>query len=192
MRYRRIYGYLVFMLLAIIAANSEASTAKTEELNRKLSEISSLQHILQEKIAAARATHDQLQKQIDKLAGEIHQRCDKESIVSYQTAIKSSRINYNIKLIRQLSEYTDQLTRRITYFQSGKEMLVFLDQQIRDDLRLIQTLNDMQIDKLIYRINEVLDEYIPETKKHIISLEAISWRSGEMIWNEIIMKDYRI
>jgi hypothetical protein len=68
-------------------------------------------------------------------------------------------------------------------------MLVFLNQQIRDDLRLIQTLNDMQIDKLIYRINEVLDEYIPETNKHIISFEAISWRSGEMVWNEIIMKD---
>lgn len=189
MRYRRIYGVVFLMLLAINTANAEASTAKIQELNRKISEISSLQHNLQEKIATAKATRDQLQKQIDKLAGEIHQRRDKENIVSYRTAIKTSRINYNIKLIRQLSGYSDQLTRRITYFQSGIEMLVFLNQQIRDDLRLIQTLNDMQIDKLIYRINEVLDEYIPETNKHIISFEAISWRSGEMVWNEIIMKD---
>lgn len=177
------------MLLVISAADTEASTIKTQELNRKISEISSLQHTLQEKIATAMATRDQLQKQIDKLTGEIHQRRDKENIVSYQTAIDHSRIDYNIKLIRQLTGYTDQLTRRITYFQSGNEMLAFLTLQIRDDLRLIRTLNDMQIDKLIYRINEVLDEYIPETQKHIISLEAISWRSGEMIWNEIIMKD---
>jgi uncharacterized coiled-coil DUF342 family protein len=189
MKYRRICGLVFLMLLAISTVSAEASTAKNNELNRKISEISSLHHNLQEKIAAARATRDQLQKQIDKLVGEIHQRRDKENIVSYRTAIQSSRINYNIKLIRQLSGYSDQLTRRITYFQSGTEMLVFLNQQIRDDLRLIQTLNDMQIDKLIYRINEVLDEYIPETNKHIISFEAISWRSSEMIWNEIIMKD---
>ena len=189
MRYLRIYGYVLLLLLAISVANTEASTAKTQELNRKLSEISSLQHIIQEKIDTAKATRDQLQEQIDKLAGEIHQRCDKENIVSYRTAIRSSRIYYNIKLIRQLSGYTDQLTRRITYFQSGKEMLIFLNQQVRDDLRLIRTLNDMQIDKLIYRINEVIEEYIPETEKHIISFETISWRSGEMIWNEIIMKN---
>ncbi|MGD8523342.1 MAG: hypothetical protein PVF56_19500 [Desulfobacterales bacterium] len=189
MRYRRIYGYLVFILLAIIASNTEASTAKTQELNRKLSEISSLQQIIQEKIATARATHDQLQKQIDKLTGEIHQRCGKENIVSYREAINSSRINYNIKLISQLAGYIDQLTLRITYFQSGNEMLAFLNQQILDDLRLIRTLNDMQIDRLIHRINEVLDEYVPETKKHIVSLETISWPSSEMIWNEIIMKD---
>ena len=189
MGYRRIYGYLVFMLLAIIASNTEASTAKTQELNRKLSEILSLQQIIQEKIATARSAHDQLQKQIDKLTGEIHLRCDKENIVSYRDAINSSRINYNIKLISQLAGYIDQLTRRITYFQSGNEMLVFLNQQIRDDLRLIRTLNDMQIDRLICRINEVLDEYVPETKKHIISLETISWPSSEMIWNKIIITD---
>jgi len=177
------------MLLAIIAADAEASDAKTQELNRKLSEISDLQHILQEKIATAAATRDQLQKLIGKLAGEIHQRRDEENIVSYREAIYSSRIKYNIKLIRQLTGYTDQLTRRITYFQSGNEMLASLTQQIRDDLRLIRTLNDMQIDKLVYRINEVLNEYVPETKKHIFSLEAISWRSSEMIWNEIIMTD---
>ena len=187
--YLKICGYVCLMLLTIGTANTEASTAKIQELNRKISEISSLQHNLQEKIATANATRDQLQKQIDKLAGEIHQRRDKENIVSYRTAIQSSRINYNIKLIRQLSGYSDQLTRRITYFQSGTEMLFFLNQQIRDDLRLIQTLNDMEIDKLIYRINEALDEYIPETKKHIISFDAICWRSGEMIWNQIIMKD---
>ena len=185
----KICGYVCLMLLTISAANTEANTAKTQELNRKLSEISSLQYIIEEKIATAKATHEQLQNQIDKLAGEIHQWRDKENIESYQTAIQFARINYNIELIRQLSGYTDELTRRITYFQSGKEMLVFLNQQIRDDLRLIQTLNDMQVDKLIHRINEVLDEYIPETEKHIISLEAISWRSGEMIWNEMIMTD---
>ena len=189
MRYRRIYGYLVFMLLAFIASNTEAGTAKTQELNHKLYEISSLQQIIQEKIATARKTHDELQKQIDKLTEEIDQRCNNEKIVSYREAINSSRINYNIKLISQLAGYIDQLTRRITYFQSGNEMLAFLSQQIRDDLRLIRTLNDMQIDRLIYRINEVLDEYIPETKKHIISLETISWPSREMIWNRIIMTD---
>jgi uncharacterized coiled-coil DUF342 family protein len=176
------------MLLAIGTADTEASTAKTQELNHKISEISALQHTLQEMIASATATRDQLDKQINELKGEIDQRRVKGKILSYQTAMRSSRINYNIKLISRLTGYIDQLNRRITYFQSGNEMLVFLNQQIRDDLRLIQTLNDMQIDKLIYRIDEVLAEYVPETKKHIISLEDISWPSGEMIWNEIIDK----
>ena len=186
---RKIGGYVFLMLLAIGAADTDASSAKTQELNHKISEISALQHTLQEMIATATATRDRLQEHVNELKGEIDQQRNKENIVSYRAAIRSSRINYNIKLIRRLTGYTDQLNRRITYFQSGNEMLVFLNQQIRDDLRLIRTLNDMQIDKLIYRINEVLAEYVPETKKHIISLEEISWRSGEMIWNEIIDKN---
>ena len=189
MRYRGIYGYLVFMLLAIIAADAKASSTKTQELNRKLSEISDLQHVLQEKIATASATRNQLQELISKLAVEIHQRREEENVVSYREALNSSRIHYNIELIRQLTGYTDQLARRITYLQSGNEMLASLAQQIRDDLRLIQTLNDMRIDKLLYRINEVLNEYVAETKKHIFSLESVSWRSSEVIWNEITMAD---
>ena len=37
-----------------------------------------------------------------------------------------------------------------------------------------------------FRLNEVLDEYIPETKKYIIRVENIPWRSPENIWNEKI------
>ncbi len=189
MRYGRIHRHMLSMLLLVFSvAIADAGTPKTVELNSKVSEISSLQHILEEKIDIAAATRDQLQEQVNELAAEIHQLCNDDTNMSYQAAIKSPRINYNLKLIGQLSGYIERLNKRISYFQIGNEMLAFLLQQIRDDLRLIRTLNDMQVDKLIYRVNDVLDDYLPETKKHLISLEGLQWQSSEMIWNEIIKK----
>jgi hypothetical protein len=168
---------------------SDASRPKTIELNGKVSEISSLQHLLEEKIAVAVATRDQLHKQIDELAKEIKRIITQQNLTSYKEAVNQPRVDYNVRLIHRLSEYIDRLNKRISYFQTGVDTLVFLLQQIGDDLQLIRTLNDMPVDRLIYRINEVLDEYKPETKKHMISVEGIQWRSSEKVWNEVINKN---
>ena len=193
MKYREAYWcVLSFILLLGVIHGADASTLKTIDLKRKITEISTLQHILEEKIAIAVETRDQLQKQTHQLAKEIRRVRDQQNIRSYQAAVNHQRIDYNIKLIHQLSEYIKRLNKRIQYFRTGIEMLAFLLQQIRDDLQLIRILDDMQIDKLIYRVNEVLDEYIPDTKKHIINVENIPWRSPENIWNEIIKKDLQV
>ncbi len=177
---------LVLIILIFTITVEGASDPKTLELNRKLSEISALQHGLSDRIAVAVKMRDQLQKQIDELTKEILRIRDNRQLKSYQSATKHPRIRYNIKLIHQLSVYVHRLDKRMTYFESGNETLTFLHQQVVDDLQLIRTLNDMQVDELINKINTVLDEYFPETKKNIITVENIQAGNPEKIWMEFI------
>jgi hypothetical protein len=190
-RRRRYYDIFCRLLatafiLIFAAAVEGAGDPKTLELNRKISEINRLQHSLSERIAVASKMRDQLQKQIDELIKEIMRICDSLQIKSFSAAHKEPRIGYNIKLIHQLAVYMRRIDDRMTYFHSGKEKLASLHRQVIDDLKLIRTLNDMEVDELISNINIVLDEYFPETRNNIFRVENIQPVNPEKIWNQIV------
>lgn len=163
-----------------------ASSPKPTELKRKINEMSSLRRTVENRVDIAVKTREQLQKQIDELANEINRELDSRVINSYSMAVKVPRINYNIKLIQQLLAYIDRLDQREQYFRIGSETLEYLNQQVNDDLNLIRTLNDMEVDELIDRINAVLDEYIPETQRPLFSVDNIQCRPAEEIWRGIV------
>jgi hypothetical protein len=186
MKNQLVFKILLVVIIFIFATTVEgASDPKTLELNRKLSEISDLRQGLSNRVAVAVKKRDQLQKLIDELTKEILRIRDNRKLKSYQAAVKHPRIHYNIKLIHQLAVYTHRLNKRMAYFESGNETLTFLHQQVVDDLQLIRTLNDMEVDELINKINTVLDEYSPEIKKNIITVENIQASNLEKIWIEI-------
>ena len=174
------------LLLFNIAGAKGASSPKSMELKRKINEISSLQRIVENQVDVAVKTREQLQKQIDELANEINRELVSREINSYAQAAKVPRIKFNIKLIQQLLAYIDRLDQREQYYRIGNETLEHLNQQVNDDLALIRTLNDMEVDELIDRINAVLDEYIPETQKPLISVDNIHRRPAEEIWLGIV------
>jgi prefoldin subunit 5 len=177
----------------LLLANAEivagASHPKVEELNRKITEMASLQRSVTNQIDIAIQTREQLQKQIDKLVNEINQEMVSRQIDAYPAAEKIARVKYNIKLIQLLSAYIDRLNQREQYFRTGNDTLEHLQQQVNDDLQLLRTLNDMQVDELIHEINTVLDEYIPETQKAIFTVEDIRRKPPEKIWGEIVEKN---
>ena len=80
------------------------------------------------------------------------------------------------------------MDERIAYFQAGNERLKFYLRQIKDDIAIINTLKDLEIENLIGRIDTVLDEFISETKKKIFDALDIRLMPTEQVWNEIITK----
>ena len=178
--------HLGILLLSNIAGAEGASSPKSMELKRKINEISSLQRIVENQVDVAVRTRDQLQKQIDELANEINRELVSREINSYTQAAKIPRIRFNIKLIQQLLAYIDRLDQRVEYYRIGNETLEHLNQQVNDDLMLIRTLNDMEVDELIDRINAVLDEYIPETQRPLFNVDNIHRRPAEEIWLGIV------
>ena len=62
-------------------------------------------------------------------------------------------------------------------------------QQAQDDLLMIKTLNDLEVDKLIAQINSALDEYTPETTKPLFDVDGVSLKDTEQIWNEIFISN---
>ena len=174
------------MIYLLLCGPNYASEQKTTELNRKMTEISSLQQGLSKKIALLMQKQEQLRQKVDELEKEIKLEKAQLQTESYLKAIRNPRIEFNLKLIQLLFGYITGLTDKISHFQNGYETLDFFQQQARDDLLMIQTLNNMEIDELIAQINSVLDEFIPELDKPVFDTNEIPSKDTEKIWNEII------
>ena len=176
-----VIGPLIFFLGGTVSATGD----KTTELHRKMAEISSLQHSLSEKITLAMTKKEQLEEKTESLKQEIRHEKEQMQVESYQKAVLIPRIDYNLKLIQLLLGYTTSLEEKIIYFQNGRDTLDFFFQQAQDDLLMIKTLNDLEVDKLIAQINSALDEYTTETTKPLLDADGVPLKDAEQIWNEI-------
>ena len=131
---------------------------------------------------------EQLNQKVGELAKEIKFEKEQLQIESYLKAIQNPRIEFDLKLIQLLVGYIYGINEKISSFQNGYQTLVFFQQQAQDDLRMIKTLNDMEIDKLITQINSVLDEFFPELGKPVFDAQNLPMKDTEKIWNEIIQQ----
>jgi len=174
------------MIYLLFCGPSYASEHKISELHRKMTEISSLKQKLSQKISLAMQKQEQLSQRVDELEKEIKHEKEQLQIESYQKAIRNPRIEFDLKLIQLLIGYIYGINEKISSFQNGYQTLVFFQQQAQDDLRMIETLNDLEIDKLITQINSVLDEFFPELGKPVFDAQNIPMKDTEKIWNEII------
>ena len=176
----------VGLIILCICGNASATGYKTTELNRKLAEISNLQHGLSVKRTLATDKKKQLELRADTLKDEIRQEMDQLRIDSYQKATLTPRIDYNLKLIQLLLGYIARLDDKIVYLQNGQETLQYYFQQAQDDLLMIKILNDLEVDKLISQINSALDQYTPETTRPLFNADSVSLKDAEQIWKDII------
>jgi len=176
---------LAGMLLMVLSNPAHAERIKKSALEQKIFEISALKARVIDKIDQAMEMRTGLQQHLNELRDEIISEQIRSSIDSHQEALQNLRIRYNLYLIQQIKAYLSRLDGRITYFQTGKASLKFLIRQITDDIAIIHTLKDMEIEKLLARIDNVLDEFIPETKKQIFNAAEIHLTPIERIWDEI-------
>ena len=179
---------LTGIVLIILSNPSHAERIKNSALEQKIFEISALKARVIDKIDQAIEMRTGLQQQLNELHDEIRTEQIRYSIDSRQEALQNLRIRCNLYLIQQLKAYLNRLDGRISYFQTGKAQLKFFIRQIKDDIAIIHTLKDMEIERLLARIDRVLDEFSPETKKQIFNAADIRRTPIERIWDEISMK----
>lgn len=179
---------LTGIALMIISNPSHAERIKKSALEQKIFEISSLKAKVIDKIDQAIEMRTGLQQQLNELHDEIRTEQIRSRIDSRQEALQNLRIRCNLYLIQQLKAYLNRLDERISYFQTGKAQLKFFIRQIKDDIAIIHTLKDMEIERLLARIDRVLDEFSPETKKQIFNAADIRRTPIERIWDEISME----
>jgi hypothetical protein len=187
---KRIFGkcILTLLVLSILTSPAAASSHKTAALEQKIIEISALRVKIIDKIDQGIEMRIFLQKRLNEFQDEIKVEQNRFGINGSQIPLENLRINYNLNLIQHLRAYLDQLNERIAYFQTGNERLKFYLRQIQDDIAIINTLKDLEIENLIGGIDTVLDEFIPETKKQIFDALDIRLMPTEQVWSEIITK----
>ena len=186
---KRVPGSVILSILVLLIFFNplSAESLKTETLEKKIYEISSLRAKIVDKIDQAVEMRIRLERHLAELRDEIRFEQNRLGIYSHPEALQNLRIRYNLNLIQVLQAYELRLNERIDYFKNGNEHLKFFAQQIKDDIAIISTLKDMEIDNLIDRINRVLDELVPETKKPVFNVSDIRMLPIECIWDEITM-----
>jgi hypothetical protein len=187
---KRVACAVILSILALLILFNPLSAAgvKTQTLEKKISEISSLRAKIIDKIDQAVEMRTLLENHLVDLQGEIRTEQIRSGIYSHQEALQNLRIRYNLNLIQVLKAYIKRLNERIAYFQNGNEHLRFLAHEINDDIAIINTLKDMEIDSLTDRIDRILDEFIPETEKQIFDVAGIRMQPIEHVWNESSIK----
>jgi hypothetical protein len=180
-----LYTFLIFLLLP---AKVSASNPKTFELRTKMSEILSLREKLTAKQAEAFQLCERLKGTLRMLEVEIEVEKRGLKTESYREAIRSPRIHSNIKLIQKLLAYISALDEKIQYLEIGTEELRFLYRQAEDDLKILETLNDMEIQKLIDQITQISEKYHSEASKLLIDGNGIVLTPPEVIWRRVSNK----
>lgn len=183
---KRVPGSVMLSILTLLISFNplSAGSPKTEALEKRIFEISSLRAKIIDKVDQAVEMRTRLEHQLAGLQDEIRSEQIRSGIYTRGEAFQNLRIRYNLSLIQILQAYVKQLNERIDYFQNGNEHLRFLAHQIKDDIAVINTLKDMEIDYLNERIDRVLNEFISQTKQQIFNASDIRMPPVERVWDE--------
>ena len=177
------------IIVLMNAIHSVAQSSESDFLQEKLSEIVILREKIAEKKHQADDIFNQLKYQENMFAKEITKEIIKEQnrsgIMSYQAVNQYPRIYYDIKLIQQIKAYLDRIKEKIIFYQLSDEKLKFLYHQADDDLKIIQALNNIEINDLIERIDSLKMHIDTEIDKKLIDINALVFEKQEAIWKEI-------
>jgi hypothetical protein len=180
---------MAVVIVACLLSSAQADDAsKTATLNRTLSEIAELTRSINQRIEEAFTLLESLNEQRELLKNEIHQERGRQDITSFRQAVQINRIDYNLRLMQQLTAYIERLNGSVEYFRGANQLLNFYARQARDDLLMLKTLQDADISGLMKKIAAAKTEFEIVLNKPLFVASEPYPRSMEVIWNEIVKK----
>lgn len=181
---------LVCLLLVNISSIAGAANSKTEELQRKIADIRLLQQQLEDRRQQAETVLKSLSVQQGNLASEVRLLQRSFDFKSYQQVQNNDRARYNIELLRNILAYSEAFFKKIKIYQTGNDKLNYLLELAEDDIKMMRTLSDFQIDALATQISLVINKYLHEA--HIIQIDPknIKPPSPEKVWEGIVAGRY--
>lgn len=181
---------LACLLVISVAVTRASADSKSEELQRKIADIALLRQQLVDRKTHAEVMHVKLLEQQADLVAEVRLLQKSFGFKSYQQAKKYDRVHYNIELIQTILAYNLMFSDKIKIYQTGYEKLNYLHQLAEDDIKMIRTLNDFEIDALTTQISLVINRYIEEA--HIIQIDqkSIKLPPAKKIWEGIVKGTY--
>jgi len=180
---------MAVVLVACLFGSGLADDAgKTATLNRTLADIAELSRSINQRMEEVCALVDRLNEQRELLTHEINQERESHGIASFRQAVQINRIDYNLKLIQQLSAYIERLHGSAEYFRGANQLLNFYARQARDDLLMLKTLQDADISGLMNKYAAAKNEFEMVLNKPLFDASGPYPRSLEMTWSDILRK----
>ena len=167
-----------------------AASAEADILRQKIGQTLSLREKISKKRIQAIKIRENLNGQVSELRAEIIGDQKRLKTMSYQEAIHSPRIYYDLMLVLQLRAYISKLNKKIEVFTGGTAKLEFLYLQADDDLKIIETLNHMRVERLMAQIDKALRKYTSIYDEYLFNANNIVLEKPVEIWNEIIQQEW--
>ena len=185
---KSLLGYAVVTIVSLGVCSfafGAVNVTKLDLLQQRINEIQALQTRMDDMRSQAVALQSTLQGKADTYSKEIRKEQADRDLKNYQQAIKVYRVRYNLKLVQQINAYLAAVSKRIAFFQEGRERVDFLYQQAQDDLKMVQTLSDMEIAGFIDRMDQVLAKYEKAVNSSLFDIEKIQQPELEALWHSI-------
>jgi hypothetical protein len=187
---------IILLTLCLGAMPSTATAAqmpaasKAQQLKQKIADITLLQQQLQDRSKKAEFILNELLVQRNDIVSEIRILVRSLNIKSLEQARKHHRIYYNIELLRLLVAYIDEFDTKVSQYRTGFDKLTYLHQLANDDMRMVSTLSDFQIDALTTQISLVINRYMPEAHTIQIDPRHVLKASDQSVWEAILKGKY--
>jgi hypothetical protein len=162
--------------------------SEADELRQKIADIGLLKEQLTDRIQQAEGVLAALLTQQRNLVDEVRLLQKSYDMKSYEQVKNFDRARYNIELLRSLTAYADAFTQKIQFYHAGYDKLTYLRQSAQDDIKMIQTMNNFEIDALTTQISLVINTYLRQAHVIQIDPEKIELPSSESVWKKIIQK----
>jgi hypothetical protein len=172
-------------------APDRSETSKTAALRNQMADIAELDDTLGDIIDQLNAVQAKLLLQLDELAEEIGRYRNDFKLNSYRKALEQPRVVYNLQLIQQMVGYNEKIEAKIRYFRNGQETLTYYLSQAEDDLRMLNTLEEGDVDDLIAQVNTLLNELRPAARMPVLSLEPAEPQPTEALWNDLVLDPHK-
>jgi len=174
------------ILMTLTATLPASANIKIDELNQKIADIALLHQQLVDRSEQVTAIRSALLNQKNSLTAEISILAKSLKITNYSDAQNQLRIRYNLKLLRSITAYLDELDIKSLFYQNGRNKMKYLQKLAEDDVKMISTINDLKIEALVTQISLVVNHYLPQAHVIQIDNDHIIKPTAKTIWQEIM------
>ena len=158
---------------------------KEVKLEKKVNELSDLRSQLTQKHQEVKRLQIEYGNDIRSLTNEIKAEQKANHIQTFVQAQQHPRIAYDLSLIQRKKAYIAKLQETEIKLQHGNYELEFLEREAIDDQKMVKTLNNEAVEKLVVDINNIIAKYLPEAGKLAVDIDPNSMQTPEQIWQEI-------
>ena len=181
-------GLSIFLILSFMVQPLFATELKTELLPQKMDQLLHMQEKAAGKLLLASEIFEHLNHRMDELRQEILEIQKQMKIVSFTNAIQSARIRHNLMLMGQIQVYVTKLDGKIEKLEATRAKLNFLYQLLEDELKIIETVNHMEIARLMKRVDETIHGNAWLDQTHLFEVEGMGLPEPREIWRNLIIK----
>jgi len=163
-----IIAILFIIIFIYTPSKGLSSDPKSYNLHKKTTQMILLREQLIKIKTEVINLKESLAKEIQNLKKEIIHEHNHLKIRSYEEAIGVPRVFYNIKLIQELYSYVNGLDKRALFITNGIHEIDFVLAQSKDDLKILENISDMEINKLLIQMEDLSIQYNPDVKKLLL------------------------